>query len=232
MPRSEKNKEVIATQIAGVGHNHRRRQQSVLAAPKLADEKKDPDGIPERKMRKRIVSPKKKGVDAISYRKETWDEYKIRVRKYLIKCMREIPGLLTTVDGSAIDAAADAVITRKKLELEIEKYDIPMIDRLTDKVTDAHKYLETMKKNEHKLISELGLNPMTRKSIHVEKGNMRQDVARRGEDLDDAYHDEMDIRLEQERKEKAALLAELEQLKSGMVSPDGGDTVRGSLVAA
>ena len=42
----------------------------------------------------------------------------------------------------------------------------------------------------------------------------------------------MDIRLEQERKEKAALLAELEQLKSGMVSPDGGDTVRGSLVAA
>lgn len=98
--------------------------------------------------------------------------------------MRMIPGLMTMVDGSAIDDAVDAVVMRKKLEKELRKNKVPMVD-LDFKVVDAWKYLKQLKDREHKLIGELGLNPLTRKSVHVEKQNLRKDMARRGMEMDD-----------------------------------------------
>ena len=97
--------------------------------------------------------------------------------------MREIPGLLTIVDGPAIDDAVDAIVMRRKLEKELTDKKVPMVDPEYKPVM-AWKYLKELKDREHKLLSELGLNPFTRKSIHVEKGNLHEDLERRGESSD------------------------------------------------
>lgn len=143
----------------GTSQNHRRTQQSVLASPELAHEKLAPEGVPDTGKRSEL-------------------------REYFVGMMRMIPGLLTMVDGSAIDDAVDAVKMRRKLEKELKRNKVSMVDR-DGKVAEAWKFLKILKDREHKLISELGLNPMNRKSVHVEKTNLRKDMARRGIEMDD-----------------------------------------------
>ena len=138
----------------GQAQNQRRIQQSVLASPKLADEEKAPRGIPMTMKRKEL-------------------------RAYLIAMMRDIPGLLTVVDGPAVDDAVDAILMRRQLEKELRNNKIPMINSDL-KPVEAWKYLRQLRDREHKLIGELGLNPMMRKSVHVEKKNLSEDLARRG----------------------------------------------------